>query len=70
MNQPKAVKGKGKDDLVSRLSQTLYALKQDPRQWYLKFDSFMVGKNFSRCEFDQFVYYKSCDNGEFVLFLL
>jgi len=54
---------------VCKLNSSLYGLKQAPRQLYLKFDLFMVEHNFSRCD-PTCVYYKSFDNGEFVLLLL
>lgn len=70
MMQPKGFEEKGKEHLVCRLNQSLYGLKQAPRKWYVKFDSFMAKQNFSRCESNHCVYYKSRDNCEFVLLLL
>ncbi|RVW89971.1 Retrovirus-related Pol polyprotein from transposon TNT 1-94 [Vitis vinifera] len=42
MDQPGGFTIKGKEHLVCRLKRNLYGLKQARRQWYKKFDSFMV----------------------------
>jgi hypothetical protein len=47
----------------------LYGLRQSPRQWYKKFDSFMVSQNFIRSEYDHCVYFKSF-SGIFIILVL
>uniref|UniRef100_A0A2N9EWM8 Integrase catalytic domain-containing protein n=1 Tax=Fagus sylvatica TaxID=28930 RepID=A0A2N9EWM8_FAGSY len=42
MVQPEGFEAKGKEHKVCRLKKSLYGLKQALRQWYKKFDSFMV----------------------------
>jgi len=42
--------------LVCRLKKSLYGLKQDPRAWYAKMESFLLSKNFVICKFDPNVY--------------
>ena len=37
-----------------------YKLKQSLRQWYKRFDSFMIKTNYTRCEYDSYVYFKQC----------
>ena len=44
MQQPKGFVVPGKEYVVSKLTRNLYGLKQEPRQWYKKFDSFMTKK--------------------------
>ena len=44
----------------------MYGLRQSPKQWYKKFDSFMVSQNFIRSEYDHCVYFKSF-NGIFII---
>ncbi|GJR57614.1 putative polyprotein [Tanacetum coccineum] len=46
MSQPDVVQGK--EDYVCKLHKSLYGLKQSPRQWYKRFDTFMVKHGFSR----------------------
>ena len=55
--------------LVCNLRKALYRLRQSPRQWYKKFDSFMVSRNFIRSEYDHCVYFKSF-NGIFIILAL
>eukprot|EP00253_Pinus_taeda_P027486 PITA_27486 len=55
--------------LVCKLRKSLYCLRQSPRQWYKKFDSFMVSQNFIISEYDHCVYFKSF-NGIFIILAL
>ena len=45
-------------------------MKQAPRQWYKKFDSFMVGHRYTRTNADHCVYVRKFPNGKFVILLL
>jgi hypothetical protein len=47
----------------------LYGLRQSPRQWYKKFDSFMVSQNYTS-EYDHCVYFKKLNNGIFIILVL
>ena len=53
---------------VCRLNKSLYGLKQSPRQWYKKFDAFMVSVNFSRSNYDSCVYLKKLDDGSLCIY--
>ena len=49
---------KGKKELVCRLKKSLYGLKQSPRMWYQKFDTYIQGLCFTRSKEDHCVYFK------------
>ena len=47
MSQPTGFKTVGKENMVCKLKKLLYGLKQSPRQWYKRFDSFIRGKRYT-----------------------
>ena len=49
------VKGK---EFVCKLEKSMYGLKQSPRMWYKKFDTYMLGLGFTRSKEDYCVYSK------------
>jgi len=55
---------------VCLLKKSLYGLKQSPRQWYKRFDIFMLDNGFSQSAYDSCVYYKKLPDGSFVYLLL
>ena len=57
MKQPEGYAVKGKE-LVCKLKKSLYDLKQSPRIWYQKFDTYMLGLGFTRSKEDDSVYFK------------
>ncbi|KAM1366303.1 hypothetical protein ACFX13_045217 [Malus domestica] len=40
------------------------------RQWYLRFDKFMRGQNYSRSQYDHCVYFKKLQDGSFIYLLI
>jgi len=50
MNQSKGFEVRGKKKQVCLLKKSLYGLKQSPRQWYRKFNTFMINQGFKRKE--------------------
>jgi hypothetical protein len=48
MEQPEGFVQNRRNKFVCRLKKSLYGLRQSPRQWYKKFDSFMVSQNYTR----------------------
>jgi hypothetical protein len=45
-------------ELVCKLNKSLYGLKQSPRIWYQKFDTYILGLGFVRSRDDHCVYSK------------
>ena len=58
----------GKKELVCKLKKSLYVLKQSPRMWYHKFDTFIRGLGFTRSKADHCVYFKLI--GDRVIYLV
>jgi hypothetical protein len=69
MQQPQGYVEAGKEHLVCKLLKSLYDLKQAPRQWYLKFDKFMLKIGYIRCHADHCCYFKRFDNAYVILLL-
>ncbi len=69
MEQPEGFVVPGKENLVCRLKKSLYGLKQSPRQWYKRFDSFMLSQKFRRSNYDSCVYVKVVDGSAIYLLL-
>jgi hypothetical protein len=58
MKQPKGFAVKGKKELVRKLKKSLSGLKQSPRMWYKKIDTYMLGLGFTKRKEDHCVYFK------------
>ncbi|GKA40987.1 retrovirus-related pol polyprotein from transposon TNT 1-94 [Tanacetum coccineum] len=52
------------------LKKSLYGLKQSPRQWYKRFDVYMISNGFSRSNYDSCVYFKEFAPGMYIYLLL
>ena len=70
MSQPEGFEVPGSEDKVCLLHKSLYGLKQSPRQWYRKFDAFMLSIGFRRSSFDCCFYYRQLDSGLFIYLLI
>ena len=70
MTQPEGFKVAGKENWVCKLKKSLYGLKQSSRQWYKRFDRFMVGLKYTRSKFDHCVYFRKLRDGLFIYLLL
>ncbi|GJV64779.1 transposable element [Tanacetum coccineum] len=70
MVQPEGFKFAGKEHEVCKLHKSLYGLKQSPRQWYKRFDKFMMESKYTRSKYDNCVYLKKLQDGSFVYLLL
>ncbi|GJT44656.1 retrotransposon protein, putative, ty1-copia subclass [Tanacetum coccineum] len=70
MSQLEGFVVQGKEDYICKLHKSLYGLKQSPRQWYKRFDSFMVKHGFSRSAYDCCIYHKKAPSGSLIYLLL
>jgi hypothetical protein len=70
MKQPKGFFQDYNKRFVCKLKKSLYGLRQSPRKWYKKFDSFMVSLNLIRSEYDNRVYFKKFENDMFIILVL
>jgi len=67
MRQPEGFVALDKEHCVCHLKKFLYGLKQVPRQWYKRFDSFMIGQCYPRSLYDCCVYFQQFPRGFFHL---
>ncbi|CAA7028219.1 unnamed protein product [Microthlaspi erraticum] len=70
MEQPEGYEDERYPDKVCLLQRSLYGLKQSPRQWNTRFDSFMQSHKYVRSEYDSCVYFKELRRNEYVYLLL
>ncbi|KAE8683046.1 hypothetical protein F3Y22_tig00111220pilonHSYRG00128 [Hibiscus syriacus] len=70
MLQPEGFEEKEKKNLVCRLNKSLYDLKQVPRCWYKRFDSFIMCLGYNRLNADPCAYFKRSGDNNFVILLL
>jgi histone deacetylase 1/2 len=55
--QPPGFEDSSHPDYVCHLHKALYGLKQAPRAWYLKFSNYIQQMGFTRCPYDQSLFY-------------
>ena len=55
MQQPGGFVAKGKEKMVCKLKRSLHGLKQAPREWYHKFDTFMQPQGFHGSQVDHYL---------------
>ena len=62
MSQPTSFEEVGKEHMVCKLQKSIYGLKQDSRQWYLKFDEVVIANGLKENIVDQYIYMKVSEN--------
>ena len=66
MKQPEGYIQEGKKNKVYLLKNPFYGFKQSLRQWYKRFDSFMIKAKLNRCEYNS-VYFKQSSDPTYLL---
>ncbi|GJR88650.1 retrovirus-related pol polyprotein from transposon TNT 1-94 [Tanacetum coccineum] len=69
MRQPPGFE-EGTRNKVCLLKKSFYGLKQSPRQWYKRFDVYMISNGFSCSNYDSCVYFKEFAPGMYIYLLL
>ena len=69
MKQPEGFEVKGRQEMVCLLKKSLYGLKQSPRQWYKRFDSFITSAGFETSQYDTCLYHKRSSHKGVLYFL-
>jgi hypothetical protein len=70
LEQPKGFSKPEQVHLVCKLKKSLYGMKQSPRQWYKRFDSYMIKIGYNKCKYDCCVYVRSLDDDSYIFLLL
>ena len=70
LTQPEGLVEHGQEHLVCKLKKALYGMKQAPRSWYEKIDSFFLQQGFMRSKSDPNLYTKFDEHGYIVLISL
>ncbi|XP_022883422.1 uncharacterized protein LOC111400227 [Olea europaea var. sylvestris] len=70
MSQPQGFEVKEKEDYVYKLQKSSYGLNQNRRQWYIRFDTFVLKIGFKRSEYDHCLHHNNVMVGGEVYLLL
>ncbi|GAA0142464.1 transmembrane signal receptor [Lithospermum erythrorhizon] len=70
MIQPHGFQEPGKEDYICKSKKSLYGLKKSLRQWYKRFDSYMIEIGYLRSPYDSCVYYNKVKGGSFIYLVL
>lgn len=70
MEKPEGFIVPRKENLVCRLKKYLYDLKKALKQWYKRFDSFMIGEGYCRSQFDDCIYFQKLKDRSFIYLIL
>ena len=70
VEQPQGYEVPGQEHKVYRMQKTLYGLKQDPRAWYSRIDSYLIENGFHRSESEPTLYNKVNEQGKMLIVYL
>ncbi|GAU45313.1 hypothetical protein TSUD_300420 [Trifolium subterraneum] len=58
---------KGKGDQVYKLRKALYGLRQAPRAWYIKLESYFTAESFEKCSHEHTLFVRNDDQGNILI---
>ena len=67
IEQPQGFEVEYRKTHVRRLKKDMYGLKQDPRAWYGKIDSFLTNLGFTKSKVDSNIYFKVMNDEPIIL---
>ena len=68
MHQPEGIIILEKKDRVCLMKKSLYVLKHSLRQWYKRYDTFIISNGYHRSGYDNYVYHKELFDGYFIIY--
>jgi hypothetical protein len=69
IEQPQRFEVEDRKNHVCRVKKALYELKQSPRAWYGRIDSFLMSLSFTKSKADPNLYFKFMNDEPFILLL-
>jgi hypothetical protein len=70
VEQPEGFISQGEENKVYHLKKALYGLKQAPQAWNARIDDYLQQNGFIKCPYENSVYMKTEDKGEFLILCL
>jgi hypothetical protein len=67
IEQPLGYVIKGAEKKVCRLRRALYDLKQAPRAWYSRIESYFLKEGFEKCPYEHTLFLKKTEEGTFLI---
>ena len=70
VEQPPEYDQKGHESKVYRLKKELYGLKQVPRAWYSRIETYFIKEGFTKCPYEHTLFIKTADGGKILIVCL
>ena len=70
LEQPQGYEVPGQEQKVYRMKKALYSLKQAPRAWYNRIDSYLTENRFQKSESEPTLYTKVNEQGKMLIVCL
>lgn len=67
VDQPQGFVKKGSEEKAYRLKMALYGLKQDPKAWFSKIESYFIKEGFEKCDLEHTLFIKTEKQGKILI---